>query len=86
MDPLTLLVRLPLMPVKGLIRLGQIIQDEAERELYNPASVRRQLEEAEDARARGDLSDEDVARLEEEAVGRLVGSGRRQADPDDDGS
>ncbi len=87
MGLLTLPFRLPLLPAQAVIRLGQIIQEEAERELYNPARVRRQLEEAEQARARGEVSDEEVARLEEEAVGRLVGSGgRRQAGPDDDGS
>jgi hypothetical protein len=86
MDLLTLLFRLPFLPVRGLIRLGELIQDEAERELHDPARVRRQLENVEEARAHGEASDQDVARVEGEAVGRLVGSGRRrQASPDDDG-
>lgn len=87
MGLLTLLFRLPLLPVQGLIRLGEIIQDQAERELHDPAMVRRQLEEAEEARAHGQASDQDVAHVQEEAVGRLVGSAsRRSAGPDDDGS
>jgi hypothetical protein len=71
MDPLTLLFRLPLMPLRGVIRLGEVLQDQAERELHDPAAVRRQLEEAQQARASGELSDEDVAQVEEQAVGRL---------------
>lgn len=87
MDLLTLLFRLPFLPVRGLIRLGEIIQDEAETQLHDPARVRRQLEEAEEARVHDEVSDEDVAHVEEEAVGRLVGSGsQRPAGQDDDGS
>lgn len=87
MDLLTLLFRLPFLPVRGLIRLGEMIQDEAETELHDPARVRRQLEEAEESRAHGEASDQDVAQVEEEAVGRLVGSGSsRPTGQDDDGS
>jgi Gas vesicle protein G len=77
MDPLTFLVRLPFLPLQGVIQLGELIQDETERQLHDPARVRRQLEEVEQARLRGAASDQDVARVEEEAVGRLVGSGSR---------
>ena len=87
MDLLTLLFRLPLMPLRGFIKLGEIIQDEAERELHDPARVRRQLEDVEQARAHGEASDQDVAQVESEAAGRLVGSSsRRRAGPDHDGS
>ena len=87
MDLLTLLFRLPFLPLRGLIGLGELIQDEAERQLHDPARVRQQLEDVEQARARGEVSDQDVARVEEEAVGRLVGSGgRRQPGTDADGS
>jgi len=72
MDPLTLLFRLPFLPLRGLIQLGQLIGEQAERELHDPAAVRRQLEEAEEARVSGEVSDQDVARMEREAVGRLV--------------
>ena len=87
MDLLTLLFRLPFLPVQGLIKLGEIIQDEAERQVYDPTEVRRQLEEAAEARARGEVSDEDIAHMEEQAVGRLVGSSSRgPASSERDGS
>jgi hypothetical protein len=72
MDPVTLLFRLPFLPVKGLIQLGEMIQEQVEQEQYDPASVRRQLEDIEEARVSGEISDPDLIHAEAEAVGRLV--------------
>jgi hypothetical protein len=72
MELLTLLFRLPLMPLRGFVQLGQILHEQAEQELRNPASVRRQIEEAQEARVSGVMSDEDVAQVEGQAVGRLL--------------
>jgi hypothetical protein len=72
MELLTLLFRLPLMPLKGFVQLGGILHEQAERELRDPASVRRQLEEADQARVSGEMSDQDVAHVEGQAVGRLL--------------
>lgn len=71
MDLLTLLFRLPFLPIRAVAQLAEIIRDEAERELHDPANVRRQLEEAGEAWASGEISDEDLARIEREATGRL---------------
>jgi Gas vesicle protein G len=72
MDLLTLLFRLPFLPMRAVIQLAEVIREEAERELHDPASVRRELEEAEGARASGEACDEEVAQVEGQAVGRLV--------------
>jgi cytochrome c-type biogenesis protein CcmH/NrfG len=72
MDLLTLLVRLPFLPMRSLVRLAEIIRDQAEEELYSPAAVRRQLEEIEEEQARGEISGQDAARAEAETVGRVV--------------
>lgn len=69
-------LRLPLLPVQAVIRLAQVIADEAEQQLYDPALVRRELEEIYEARERGTASDEDVARAEREITGRLIGPPR----------
>jgi Gas vesicle protein G len=74
MDLFTLLFRLPLMPLRGFVQLAEILHDQAERELRDPASVRRQLEEAQEARVSGEMSDQDVAHVEGQAVGRLLSS------------
>ena len=74
MDLLTLLFRLPLLPLSSFIRLGEVIQEQVEREMRDPASVRRQLEQAQQAYESGEMSDADLADLEGQAVDRLVTS------------
>jgi hypothetical protein len=69
---LTLPFGLPLLPVKGLIKLAEIIRDEAEQEYHDPAAVRRELEEAAWSAESGQMSEEEVARREEQAVSRLI--------------
>lgn len=72
MNLLTLLFRLPLMPLRGFMQLAEMLHDQAEQELRDPAAVRRQLEETEQARVAGEMSDTDVAHVEGEAMGRLL--------------
>ena len=72
MDLLTLLFRLPFLPLRGFVQLAELIAQQAEQELHDPAMVRRQLEDAEEARVSGEVSDPDVARVEGEAVSRLL--------------
>jgi hypothetical protein len=77
MDPLTLLFRLPFLPIRAVVGLAEIFRDQAERELHDPAAVRRQLEEAEEARVSGEISDQDLAQIESEATGRLLKGDRK---------
>jgi hypothetical protein len=72
MGLLTLPFRLPFLPIRGLVQLGEIIREQAERELYDPANVRHELEEAQEARITGEISDQELAQIEDEATGRLV--------------
>ena len=72
MDLVTTPLRLPFLPLQAIIRLAEVIRDEAEQELYDPALARRELEEVLQDRARGAASDEDVARMEREVTRRLV--------------
>jgi hypothetical protein len=72
MGLLTLPFRLPLLPVRGVVRLAQLIQEEAERELANPATVRRELEEVAREQASGEISDQEAAVLEDEAVAKYA--------------
>jgi hypothetical protein len=79
MSLLTLPLRLLFLPLDGLIQIGELVRDQAEREMHDPAAVRRQLEEAEEAQASGAASDEEVARMQREAVSRIVGTPGRAA-------
>jgi hypothetical protein len=71
----TLPFRLPFLPVQGLMRIAELIRDEAEGEYYDPAAARRVLEEAADAHARGEISSDEVYEAEAEAIERVAGPG-----------
>ena len=87
MDVLTLLLRLPFLPLTGVVRLGEIIAEETDRQLHDPARIRRELEDAQRRRAAGEITDEELARTEDEATQRLVPGTPPAADrADDDGS
>lgn len=86
MGLLTLPFRLPLLPLHAVVRLAQLIQEEAERELADPATVRRELERIDQARASGEISAEEAAALTEEAVARftqITVTGEPAADSDE---
>jgi hypothetical protein len=72
MGLLTLPLKLPMLPLRGFIRLGELIGEQAERELRDPARVRRELEEAQWQQARGAISEEDVSRIQQKAISSLV--------------
>ncbi|WP_138419140.1 gas vesicle protein GvpG [Sinomonas gamaensis] len=69
---------LPLAPVRGVVWVAERLQEEAERQYYDPGLIRRQLEEVAQARAEGTLSDEDAGKLERELVARMLEGSRRQ--------
>jgi uncharacterized membrane protein len=77
MGLLTLPFRLPLLPLQAVIRLGELIGEEAERQLHDPARVRRELEEAQRRWAAGEISDEELAQIENEAASRLLSATAR---------
>ncbi|HEY6791798.1 MAG TPA: gas vesicle protein GvpG [Trebonia sp.] len=62
----------PLLPVKGVVRLAELIQDEAERKLHDPATVRAEIEEAERLHADGVISDQELTDRQQDALNRLT--------------
>jgi len=79
MNLLTFLFRLPLAPVRGFVKLATVIKDEAEREMASPATIRRELEDAERARASGEMSDEQAAEFEDAALAEFARARRDTA-------
>jgi Gas vesicle protein G len=71
-NPFSLILGLPTLPVRGVLWLGRVIQDQAERELHDPASIRHMLEEAETAKRQGRISEADEERVEHKAVDRMM--------------
>jgi len=72
MDLVTMTVGLPFAPLKGLLALARVLEEEGEKELYSPNRVRRELEEIEEEQSDQALSDEDAEARKQEAVTRLV--------------
>ena len=72
MELLTLLFRLPFLPVQGVIRLGELIGEQAESEYRDPARIRRELEKAQRQRDAGEITDEELARIEDELTSIMV--------------
>ncbi len=66
------LLTLPLAPVRGVVWIAEVIRDQAEQQLYDPAVIRRQLAEVQEAHDQGELSDEEAAELEDELLSRLM--------------
>ena len=72
MDLISLTIGLPFAPIRGLLALARLLQDEAEQELYSPTRVRRELEEIEAAQSNAELSDEAAEAEAQQVVDRLV--------------
>jgi Gas vesicle protein G len=53
--------------------IAERLLEEAERELSDPAAIEQQLEAAERAHERGELSDDELADIEDELLRRLTG-------------
>lgn len=66
------LVLLPVAPLEGLVWLAHTLEQVAEEERNDPARLRAVLEDAEAANRNGELSDEELALIEDEILDRLV--------------
>jgi hypothetical protein len=66
------LLMLPLLPVRGVIRLADELQHEAYRQWSDPAAIQAQLAEIEASVAAGELAPEDAEPLQDELVSRLL--------------
>jgi uncharacterized membrane protein len=72
MGLLTLVFRLPFVPVQGVIKLGELLQEEAERQLHDPARIRRELDEAQRRYDAGEISAEEFTQIQDELVSTQV--------------
>ena len=58
--------------MRGVVAVARLISDEAERQYRDPVAVRKALDQVDDARAAGLLSEEEAAHMEDELIGRLL--------------
>jgi hypothetical protein len=69
------LVLLPVAPVGGVLWLASVLERIAAEELDDPTRWRVVLDEAEMAHASGELSDAELAAVEDEVVAQLLEAG-----------
>jgi hypothetical protein len=69
---ITGLLTLPLAPVRGTVWVAEQVLEQAEEEFYDPAKIRRQLEQVDRLRETGELSEEEATAREDELVERLM--------------
>jgi len=66
------LLGLPLAPVRDVMWLAEQVLEQAEEQYYDPARIRAQLEQVDEARRRGELSEEECVEIENELLQRLL--------------
>jgi len=69
------LLTLPLAPLRGIALVGELLAEQAQRELADNESPQRALAELEAARAAGELSEEDFAEAETELIDMILARG-----------
>lgn len=82
MGLITGILGLPLAPMKGTVWIAEQIRAQAEEEYYDPANIKKQLDEVDRLRSTGELSDEEATELEDELVDRLLVSRSRPGNPE----
>lgn len=74
------LLTLPLAPIRWTVWVAEQVRDEAEREYYDPAVIRRQLDQIAEARREGTVDEQDADAAERELVRRLIRSHKNEGD------
>jgi hypothetical protein len=72
MGLVTGLLGLPLVPVRGVMWLAEQVLEEAEDQYYDPGRIRAQLEQVDEARRRGELSEVECDEIENDLLERLM--------------
>jgi hypothetical protein len=70
------LLTLPLAPVRGVAWIGEVLAEEADRQLRELDSPKRRLAELDLQRAAGDVTDEEAAAIEADVIAAML---RREA-------
>ncbi|MGN5237558.1 MULTISPECIES: gas vesicle protein GvpG [unclassified Rhodococcus (in: high G+C Gram-positive bacteria)] len=72
MGLVTSLLTLPLAPIKGVLWLGEVIQEQVEQQMHDPANMRRELEQIEQAWQAGELTQQQMDDAQQEVLNRMM--------------
>ena len=62
----------PLAPMKGVVWIAEQVHEQAMRELYDPESIQRALDQVQLDREIGVIDDDEADRREDELLERLI--------------
>ena len=62
---------LPLAPVEGVVWLAQRLQEEAERQFYDPETILAELAQLQQAVDSGEMGEDEYAQMEDTLLDRL---------------
>ncbi len=68
---------LPAAPLRGTLWVAERVLDQAEEDYYDPGRIRREIEQVDDLRRTGEISEEAAEEWEESLIERLLESRRR---------
>lgn len=69
------LLLLPLAPVRGVVWVGEKIQQQVDHQLNDPAVIRARIDELDEAFERGEITETERDEQQEILLQRLVGEG-----------
>ena len=81
MGLITGLLTLPLAPIRATEAIAEQVLQQAEEVYYDPALIRRELEQVDELRQAGEISEQEAAELEEDLIQRLADGRRRRSAP-----
>lgn len=68
---------LPAAPLRGTVWVAERVLEKAEEDYYDPGRIRREIEQVDELRRSGGISDEAAEEWEETLIERLLESRRR---------
>lgn len=74
----TSLLTFPLAPLRGTVAVAEQVLKQAEEVYYDPATIRRELEEVDRLREAGEIDDDEATAWEDQLIERMM-EGRSRA-------
>jgi Gas vesicle protein G len=72
MGLLTALLTLPIAPLRGTVAVAEQVLRQAEEAYYDPAAIRRELEQVDQLRANGEITEEEATAWEDQLIERMM--------------
>lgn len=68
---------LPVAPLRGTVWVAERVLEKAEEDYYDPGRIRREIEQVDQMRHDGEISEDEAEEWEESLIERLIESRRR---------